>query len=597
MEKRVILAVVLSFVVLYVYQAMFAPKPVPRPKAAQTEMAKGAVAPAAGQSSTPGTAAQRVTGAPAGAAGAPAAAAPVTPAAGADAAASQAATAAATPQVQTTDTEERDVVIDTPTLRAVFTNRGAALRSWRLKTYRDKAGTPVDLVPQTLAGAARPFQIETGNGAVDARANAALFRVDGGGAAQDARTGAWQAAFEYREAGGLSVRKVFTIDPQRFTIRAVISAEVAGSPADVGVVMGPGPGDVETSESSRYQMGARANLYREGKVERRDAGALLNLPLAEGQMRWAGVDDHYFLSAALLGENPARVEYKPLTIQDNAGKPLHTFISYTVNPKADRVDTTFFIGPKAFDLLKGLDGQLVRAIDYGMFAWLVVPLLGALNWVNAFIGNYGWSIIVLTFLINLAIFPLRHKSVVSMRKMQELQPEIKAIQDRYGKLKATDPAKQKMNQELMELYKQRGVNPASGCVPMLLTMPILFAFYSMLAYSIELRGAPFGLWIKDLSRYDPFYVAPILTGITMLVQQKMTPQTGTDPMQQKMFMMMPVVFTVMFLWAPSGLNIYWLVNNVLAIAQQYFTNRLIGPSRVPRPVAEKRPAKKSDGSV
>jgi YidC/Oxa1 family membrane protein insertase len=125
-------------------------------------------------------------------------------------------------------------------------------------------------------------------------------------------------------------------------------------------------------------------------------------------------------------------------------------------------------------------------------------------------------------------------------------------------------------------------------------MPILFAFYSMLAYSIELRGAPFGLWIKDLSVYDPYFVSPILTGITMLVQQRMTPQTATDPVQQKMFMFMPVIFTVMFLWAPSGLNIYWLVNNVLAIAQQYFTNRIIGPARVPRPAAERRLTKKGD---
>jgi YidC/Oxa1 family membrane protein insertase len=154
-----------------------------------------------------------------------------------------------------------------------------------------------------------------------------------------------------------------------------------------------------------------------------------------------------------------------------------------------------------------------------------------------------------------------------------------------------------MNQEVMEVYKRAGVNPASGCVPMLLTMPILFAFYSMLAYSIELRGAPFGFWIKDLSVYDPFYVAPVLTGITMLVQQKMTPQTGTDPVQQKMFMLMPVIFTVMFLWAPSGLNIYWLVNNVLAIAQQFFTNKLLGPARVPRPAAERRLTKKGDGTV
>ena len=147
-----------------------------------------------------------------------------------------------------------------------------------------------------------------------------------------------------------------------------------------------------------------------------------------------------------------------------------------------------------------------------MFAWLVVPLLRALKWVNGYVGNYGWSIIILTVLINLVMFPLRHKSVVSMRKMQELQPEVKAIQDRYAKLKMTDPARQKMNVELMKLYRERGVNPASGCVPMLLTMPVLFAFYSMLSVAIELRGAPFVGWISDLSAHDPLYVTPVLMG-------------------------------------------------------------------------------------
>jgi YidC/Oxa1 family membrane protein insertase len=329
-------------------------------------------------------------------------------------------------------------------------------------------------------------------------------------------------------------------------------------------------------------------------VERHDAAAVLKQPVYEGAFRWAGVDDHYFLVAALAGTGNVRIEYRPQTTLDAAGAVTHTFLGYAVNLPGDGVDAAFFIGPKAVALLKAIDPQLVYAIDYGMFRPIVVPLLNALNWVNGYIGNYGWAIIVLTFLINVAIFPLRHKSVVSMKKMQELKPEIDAIQKRYGNLKATDPAKQKMNQEVMEVYKRAGVNPASGCVPMLLTMPILFAFYSMLAYSIELRGAPFGFWIKDLSVYDPFYVAPVLTGITMLVQQRMTPQTGTDPVQQKMFMLMPVIFTVMFLWAPSGLNIYWLVNNVLAIAQQYFTNKIIGPARVPRPAAERRLSKKGD---
>jgi len=582
MEKRVIIAVLLSFVVLYVYQAMFAPKPVQRPKPAPAAQAAGSAAPAAGQSAAPapGTPAQ------------PGAAAAAPPGA-------QAAAAATVAVVAVADTEEREVLIETESLHAVFSNRGAVLKSWRLKTYKDKAGRPVDLVPQTLKDDPKPFGIRTGSDAVDARANSALFRVDGGGASLDPRTGTYRAGFEYREQNGISLRKVFTVDPKTFTVHAVIEASVGGSPANVAVVMGPGPGDIETSEASRYMMGARANLYRAGKVERHDAAALDRQPVLEGAMRWAGVDDHYFMSTVLARTGNVRIEYAPRRTQDALGKTTHTFVGYTVDLAGPGVDATFFIGPKAFDVLKdidrreGLDGQFVLAIDYGMFRPIVVPLLNALKWVNGYLGNYGWSIIGLTFLINLALLPLRHKSVVSMRKMQELQPEIKAIQDRYGKLKTTDPERQKMNQELMELYKQRGVNPASGCVPMLLTMPILFAFYNMLAYSIELRGAPFGLWIKDLAAYDPYYVAPILTGITMLVQQRMTPQTGTDPMQQKMFMMMPVVFTVMFLWAPAGLNIYWLVNNLLAIGQQYFTNRLIGPPRVPaRALAEKRPAKK-----
>ncbi len=185
----------------------------------------------------------------------------------------------------------------------------------------------------------------------------------------------------------------------------------------------------------------------------------------------------------------------------------------------------------------------MHAIDFGMFAWLVVPLLQALKWINRFVGNYGWSIVVLTILINLVIFPLRHRSMVSMRKMQALQPEIKAIQERYAKYKVTDPERQKMNQEMMALYKQKGVNPASGCVPMLLTMPMLFAFYAMLSVAIELRGAPFLGWIHDLSAPDPLYITPILMGATMFWQQKMTPTTA-DPMQQKIFLLMPIIFTV-----------------------------------------------------
>jgi YidC/Oxa1 family membrane protein insertase len=174
--------------------------------------------------------------------------------------------------------------------------------------------------------------------------------------------------------------------------------------------------------------------------------------------------------------------------------------------------------------------------------------------------------------------------MVSMRKMQEIQPEVKAIQKRYEKYKMTDPERQKMNPEMMALYKERGVNPASGCVPMLLTMPVLFGFYSMLAVAIELRGAPFFGWIHDLSKMDPLFITPLLMGVSMFVQQRMTPSTA-DPAQQKIFMFMPVMFTVMFLWAPAGLVVYWLMSNIMTIGQQYLTNHLTQKTGRPAPTS------------
>jgi YidC/Oxa1 family membrane protein insertase len=188
------------------------------------------------------------------------------------------------------------------------------------------------------------------------------------------------------------------------------------------------------------------------------------------------------------------------------------------------------------------------------------------------------------------MFPLRHRSMVSMRKMQALQPEIKAIQERYAKYKLTDPERGKMNQEMMALYKQKQVNPASGCLPMLLTMPILFAFYAMLQVAIEIRHAPFFGWIADLSAQDPYYVWPLLMGGTMFWQQRITPTTA-DPVQARIFMFMPVVFTFTFLWFPAGLVIYWLTSNLMAIGQQYLTNRIIGAPPAGRAVRTSGPPK------
>jgi YidC/Oxa1 family membrane protein insertase len=382
-------------------------------------------------------------------------------------------------------------------------------------------------------------------------------------------------------ADGLSVKKTFSDEPGGYLISFSAVVQVGQARLNPTIHWGPGLGDdiarapPSSFFSPSYNTPAQPMVYKDGDFER--------LPLApagsqDGAFRYAGVEDHYFVSMVLNEQSlqPFRIDYAPVNVPQTSDPNLiGRYVAYSVRFQAPQDQSRFFFGPKAFDDLRAIDTELVRAIHFGIFSWLAVPLLGALKWVHGFIGNWGWAIVVLTILINLAMFPLRHKSVVSMRKMQEIQPQMKAIQDRYAKYKVTDPERQKMNTEVMALYKARGVNPASGCVPMLLTMPFLFAFYAMLSVAIEIRGAHFAGWITNLSGPDPYFISPLLMGATMFWQQKMMPAT-MDPTQARIMMFMPVMFTFMSLSFPSGLVIYWTVSNVWAIGQQYFTNYLIG---------------------
>ncbi len=229
--------------------------------------------------------------------------------------------------------------------------------------------------------------------------------------------------------------------------------------------------------------------------------------------------------------------------------------------------------------MSSLPYGLEETVNLGFFKPLSLPLMWGLDWIyKNVVSNYGWAIILMTILIRILLFPLTHKSTVSMQKMQKLNPKIQAIRQKYkGKLKDKQgrpnaEMQRKMNEETMALYKTEGVSPAGGCLPMFLQIPVLFAFYSLLTASIELRGAPWILWIQDLSAKDPLYVLPIIMGASQFLQQKMTPAAG-DPMQRRMFAMMPIFFTVLFLGFPSGLVLYWLTNNVLGIAQSYAYKR------------------------
>jgi len=242
------------------------------------------------------------------------------------------------------------------------------------------------------------------------------------------------------------------------------------------------------------------------------------------------------------------------------------------------VSYRLYLGPKSQAQLEAIRGaDLSDVVNYGMFSIIVRPLLVALQFINQYARNYGVAIILLTFILTLALFPFRLKQMVSMKKMQALQPRIKEIQERYKRYKKADPKRAEMNQEIMAVYKENHVNPLGGCLPLLLQMPLLFAFYSLLAYSIDLRQAPFFWWIHDLSVKDPLYILPIVMGITMLISQKMTPMSpGADPTQAKMMMIMPVVFTIFFLNVSSGLNLYFLCSNVFQIAFQKIAERWMG---------------------
>ena len=411
------------------------------------------------------------------------------------------------------------------------------------------------------------------------RLNSALYQASSGDQQLGIRTGS--LSFTYRDAAGVSVVKTITLQPegQPFLLRVATEVVVGGQRQRVMVHGGAGFGDIERGIASSsflvpstYQP-PQAIVHPVGQKDptRIPAASLGAGQVQESLMRWGGVDDQYFLAAVLPRGKQARIEYTPLTVKTPGGDRV--IVDYRVRIAGDE-PFTFFLGPKEFDLLERADPELTRTIHLGIFGFLATPLLKALKWVNEYVGNFGWSIIILTILINLVMFPLRHKSAVSMRKMQQIQPQVKAIQDRYAKLKMTDPSRQKMNQELMELYKSKGANPASGCVPMLLTFPVLFAFYAFLSQAIELRGAPWFGWIHDLSVHDPYYVTPLLMAASQFWQSKLMPPTG-DPAQQRMMQFMPLMFLVFFLWAPSGLVLYWLVSNLWTIGQQYFTNRML----------------------
>ncbi len=512
MEKRVLLAVALSGLVLVVWYALFAPAP-PPPAAERPEP---------------------MTRAPAGAA-----------VAAEEAGEKEAPAREMRPAVEAARAEvPGEAVLETDDFRVVVNGAGGVISSIVLKGYRDDEGNPLELVS---GGGPWPLQLRAAGPWND---EGYVLTREG-----DELTLRWS------DGEGNWVEKDVALGPGRFALAVAVRG--GGLAAGGGVVISStgAPAGGKGGYFERLSALVRAN----GDMERIDAGKAKGGQRFTGLVEFAGVEDQYFLKVLLPEAGMDEV-----AVVDEGGG-----VAVVAQGKGAVVRGTLYTGPKAHDVLVGYGRGLDRTLSFGIFGVLSVGFLAALKWIYSWAGNWGVAIVVLTAALRVVLFPLTHKSTVAMRRMQKVQPKMKAIQDRYKERAKKDPqARTRMNQEVMALYKQEGVNPMGGCLPLLLQLPILWALYTLFAYAIELRQAPFALWITDLAQKDPTYVLPVLMTASMFLQQKLAPQSA-DPAQRRLFLMLPLIFGFMFMSFPAGLVLYWLVNNVLTIVQQVATERLL----------------------
>jgi len=508
---------------------------------------------------------------------------------------------AAAPEVKQ-GSEERLVTVETDTATIVFSTRGAVVRSWRLKDYRDAARQPVELVQGSTTHRGFPLSLRLQDRELEQRVNDALFVLSPDVADLQAPG---ELTFEWSD-GHVAVRKRFRFE-RGYSVGLDTHVLREGKPLSTAWAWRGGFGEHTGPENTSGGLEAQVFVRAEQKLLRqpaRQAGQESGWmwrspsPFPNPAGFYGGIEDRYFTALFLPRQPPLlvsawREEWKPEGQEKS--QPLGA-VAVTV----DTGPIQLFVGPKEIGVLEQLqapalpDGRVPdlaeELVDFGWFWWVAKPLFLMMTWMyESWLPNYGWVIVVLTIAINLLLFPLRWKSMESSFKMQKAAPQIKAIQDRYKQYKFNDPRKQKMQEEIMALYRQHGINPLGGCLPLVLQLPFFYGFYKVLAISIEMRHAPWMLWIRDLSQKDPYYVLPVTMAVTMYLSMKMTPMTMTDPRQQKMMQMMMLVFAFAFLQVSSGLVLYWLVSSVVGLVQQVWINRW----RAKHDLAEKEAARES----
>ena len=486
--------------------------------------------------------------------------------------------------------QEETVVVDTTLAHVVFSSKGAVVKSWVLKNFTDNKGKPLDLVNQAAAGKVpAPFSLEFRGQKPATDPNWALYKVDRDGD---------NITFEFSD-GKMDAKKTFAFGKDSYLAQVTSQVSQNGVMIPHSLEWRGGFGDESVNNPASLQ---HALLYDpsaprsyglfNNELQKKDAKDAKNGPVtSSGQYTFAGIEDSYFAGVYLP---TGSLSLELTTYSDNIpvdGKDIQHVGAAVGGEGLNAFE--LYVGPKDLEILKRVNPKLEQVVDWGMWGFIAKYLFEALKWMAGHVNqNYGWAIILVTVAINTLLFPLKITSMKSSKKMQTIQPQIAAINAKYKGLSLNDPKKADQNAEIMALYKDNGVNPAGGCLPMVLQLPFFFAFYKVLNVAIQLRGAHW-LWVTDLSQQESLaiHVLPLILIGTQFLTQRMTPSPGVDPAQQKMMMVMPLVLGYMFYFASSGLVIYWLTGNVVGIAQQWFLNR--GTPKPPPPkVVDVKPKKK-----
>jgi YidC/Oxa1 family membrane protein insertase len=563
-EMRLLAASLLSMGVILLWTRFLAPKPPVLPPQANRSIQAGPASPGSPSSTTSSTntPAAMPKGTATGISGAAPAAVKITAKA---------------------DNEERTIVVENDLYRVEFSNRGAVVKSWQLKKYLDdsKPQRVLDVVHPEAAQQTGgwPFGLVLDDEQLQTAANGGLYQISSPASTLQAPA---DAEFSWSD-GHLEVTKHFRFD-HTYVVRVETTVKMNGAPVTAGLAWLGGFGDLTVLNPAPID--TVSVFYTENAKLTDIAAKKLDGPekwapgVWQGGKDWTGIEDRYFTAAFLPpnGAAPGTLETRYWKVFRNVqvdGKDTQEPVPQVATAAKQPLALRVYVGPKDYDELKKMNPPLHALVNFGWLEFIADPLFHGLKWLNKYIPNWGWDIVVLTLVINILLFPLRISSYKSTLKMQRVAPEIKQIQDKYKKYTMRDPRKAEMNKEVMAVYSREGINPVGGCFQMFLQMPIWIGLNTTLRYAIEMRHARWFGWITDLSAKDPYYVLPIVMGLSMYLVSKMTPMTSTDPQQQMMMKIMPVTMAGIFMISPisSGLAVYILTSSLVGILQQWWLNR------------------------